>query len=150
MVNVMAVNDAPTISSIANQTITEDGTTGALAFSVGDVETAAGSLTVTATSSNTTLIPNANLTLIDLGSGNWTIEATPAANQTGGPVTITVTVDDGTNNTGETFTVTVTADNDVPTIGGSDVGDLTKNIDPDGDGLLEVGGYVDHQRSGPR
>ena len=141
-ITVNAANDAPTITAIANQTIAEDGTTGVLAFSVGDMETAVGSLTVSATSSNTTIIPDGNLTLIDLGSGNWTIEATPAANQTGGPVTITVTVDDGTTSTDETFTVTVTANNDAPTIGGSDAGEVTKNIDPDGDGLLEVAGVL--------
>ncbi|MDA1016599.1 MAG: cadherin domain-containing protein [Planctomycetota bacterium] len=109
-ITVTAVNDAPTISAIGDQTIAEDGTTGALAFSVSDVETAAGSLTVTASSSNTTIIPNGNLTLVDLGSGNWTIEASPALNQNGGPVT--VTVDDGTTTTDETFDVTVTAVND--------------------------------------
>ncbi|MDA1166595.1 MAG: cadherin domain-containing protein, partial [Planctomycetota bacterium] len=113
-INITAVNDAPTISALGNQTIAEDGTTGALAFSVSDVETAAGSLTVTASSSNTTIIPNGNLTLVDLGGGNWTIEATPALNQNGGPVTITVTVDDGTTTTDETFDVTVTAVNDAP------------------------------------
>jgi hypothetical protein len=114
--DVTPINDAPTITAIADQTIAEDGTTGALAFTVGDVETAAGSLTVTASSSNTTIIPNGNLTLVDLGSGNWTIEATPALNQNGGPVTITVTVDDGTTTTNETFDITVTPDNDAPTI----------------------------------
>ncbi|MBK5281449.1 MAG: hypothetical protein JJE16_05120, partial [Nitrospiraceae bacterium] len=46
----------------------------------------------------------------------WTIEAVPALNQFGGPVTITVTVDDGTTTTNETFDVTVTAVNDVPTV----------------------------------
>jgi hypothetical protein len=71
-------------------------------------------LTVTAVSSNTTIIPNGNLTLVDLGGGNWTIEAVPALNQFGGPVTITVTVDDGTATTNETFDVTVTPVNDVP------------------------------------
>ncbi|MGH7261676.1 MAG: beta strand repeat-containing protein, partial [Nitrospiraceae bacterium] len=113
---VTAVNDAPTITALADQTIAEDGTTGALAFTVSDVETAAGSLTVTATSSNPALIPNGNLTLVNLGGGNWTIAATPALNQFGGPVTITVTVNDGTTTTNETFDVTVTAVNDAPTI----------------------------------
>ena len=50
VLTVTAVNDAPTITAIADQTIAEDGTTGALAFTVGDVETAAGGLTVTAVS----------------------------------------------------------------------------------------------------
>ena len=122
-VTVTAANDAPTITAIGDQIIVEDGSTGALAFTVSDVETAAGSLTVTAASSNTTLIPNGNLTLVDLGGGSWTIEATPAANQNGGPVTITVTVDDGTTTTDETFDVTVTAANDAPTI--TAIGDQT-------------------------
>ena len=115
-ITVSAQNDAPVITAIADQTIVEDGTTGALAFTVSDVETAAGSLIVTATSSNTTLIPNGNLNLVDLGSGNWTIVATPALNQNGGPVTITVTVSDGTTTTNETFNVTVTAQNDAPVV----------------------------------
>ncbi len=128
-VQINTVNDAPTVTPISNQTIPEDGTTGALAFTVNDVETAAGSLTVTATSSNTTIIPNGNLTLTDLGSGNWTIEATPALNQNGGPVTVTVTVDDGITSTDETFDVTVAASNDeqfVATNSGLTVGDLNE------------------------
>jgi len=40
----------------------------------------------------------------------------PAANQTGGPATITVTVDDGTTANQTTFDVTVSAVNDEPTI----------------------------------
>ena len=116
---VTAVNDAPAITALADQTIAEDETTGALPFTVSDVETAAGALTVTAVSSNTTLIPNGNLTLVDLGGGSWTIAATPALNQFGGPVTITVTVSDGTATTNETFDVTVTAVNDAPVVAGA-------------------------------
>ena len=115
-ITVSPVNDAPTITALADQVIPEDGTTGALPFTVSDVETAAGSLTVTAASSNTTIIPNGNLTLVDLGGGNWTIAATPALNQNGGPVTITVTVSDGTTTTNETFDVTVSPVNDAPTV----------------------------------
>ena len=115
-VTVTPVNDAPAITALADQTIAEDGTTGALPFTVSDVETAAGALTVTAVSSDTTLIPNGNLTLVNLGGGNWTIAAVPAANQNGGPVTITVTVSDGTTTTNETFDVTVTPVNDAPAI----------------------------------
>ena len=53
-VTVTPVNDAPAITALADQTIAEDGTTGALPFTVSDVETAAGALTVTAVSSDTT------------------------------------------------------------------------------------------------
>src|ERR1043166_6874339 len=58
---IPAANTPPTISSIANRTISEDTTTGAIGFTVGDIETVAGSLTVSGGSSNPTLVPNANI-----------------------------------------------------------------------------------------
>ncbi len=58
---VTAVNDAPTIGQVANQTTSEDTATPAVAFTVGDVETAAAVLAVTASSSDTTLLPVANI-----------------------------------------------------------------------------------------
>jgi hypothetical protein len=61
VLTVTSVNSAPTITDIANQTINEDANTGALAFTIGDVETPAGSLTLAGSSSNTTLVPNANI-----------------------------------------------------------------------------------------
>jgi VCBS repeat-containing protein len=51
VINLAGVNEAPTISTISAQSTTEDTPTSPIAFTVGDVETAAGSLTVTATSS---------------------------------------------------------------------------------------------------
>jgi len=105
-VNITPTNDAPTITTIADQTIAEDTSTGALAFTIGDVETPPGSLTVTATSSDQTLIPDGNLVLGGSGA-NRTINVTPALNQNGGPATITVSVFDGTDTTNTTFQVTV-------------------------------------------
>ena len=105
---VTGANDAPTVTAIGDQTIAEDGSTGALAFTVGDAETAVGSLSVTASSSDQSLIADGSLSLVDGGSGNWTIQATPLSNQHG-TATITVTVDDGTTTTVETFDVTVTS-----------------------------------------
>ena len=54
-------------------------------------------------SSDTTIVPNGNLVLGNLGGGNWTVTVTPAGNQNGGPVTITVTVTDGTGTASESF-----------------------------------------------
>lgn len=51
------------ISNKPGKKIAEDASTGALAFTVSDIDTAVGSLTVTATSSNTAIIPDGNLTL---------------------------------------------------------------------------------------
>lgn len=107
---------APTIGAIANQTTNEDTATSAIAVTVNDAQTPAGSLNVTATSSNTTLIPNANLVFSGTGS-NRALVVTPAANQSG-TATITVTATDADNNTTTTtFDLTVNAQNDAPTIG---------------------------------
>lgn len=101
------VNTAPTISNIANQTINAGTSTAAIAFTVSDAETAAGSLTVSGLSSNPTLVPSGNIVLGGLGS-NRTVTATPAANQTG-TATITLTVSDGALSRSTSFVLTVNA-----------------------------------------
>ena len=58
MLTVTAVNDAPTIADVTDKTTTEDTATGALSFTIGDVETAAASLTMSSSSSNTALVPD--------------------------------------------------------------------------------------------
>jgi VCBS repeat-containing protein len=123
-IDVNAVNDAPTVSAPSNQTINEDTSTGALSFTIGDVDTTVASLLVTASSSNTTIIPNGNVVIGGSGASR-TVTVTPAANQNGGPVTITLSVSDGTTTTPSTFTVTVTPVNDAPTL--AHIGDQTVN-----------------------
>lgn len=83
------INTPPTISDIPNQ----GAAVGPIAFTIDDVETPVDSLVVTAISSNTMLVPNANITLSGSGT-NRTITVTAAAGQTG-TATITVTVTDG-------------------------------------------------------
>ncbi len=111
----VTVNDPPTISTIGPQAVDEDQTLDSIAFTVGDSSTDAGDLTVTATSSDQAIIPNANLQLANNGA-NRTLTLTPAANTSGGPVTITLTVDDGIAPVQTTFEVTVNAVNDPPAI----------------------------------
>lgn len=107
------VNQPPTISAVADQTIPEDGTTGGLAFTAGDLETAPAALNVIASSSNTTLVPTSNVVLGGAGA-NRTVTVTPAANQSGS-VIITLTVTDGDGaSTSTSFTVEVTPVNDPP------------------------------------
>ena len=101
------VNTPPTISNIADQTTPVNTVEGPLAFTVGDAETAVASLTVTGSSSNQTLVPNANITFGGSGA-NRTVTVTPASNQTG-TATITVTVSDGALTGQDTFVQTVTA-----------------------------------------
>src|SRR5436190_951977 len=126
VLTVNSVNDNPTISDIANQTTNEDTATGAIAFTVGDVETAAATLTVSGKIGRTTWRANAYITLGDSGA-NRTVTVTPAANQFG-TATITVTVTDadgGTSN--DTFVLTVNSVNDNPTI--SDIANQATNED---------------------
>lgn len=100
-------NNAPTVSNIANRYIYAGGSTGAVPFTVGDIETAAGSLAVSVSSSNTTLAPVSGITLGGSGAAR-TISVTPASGRTGS-ATITVTVSDGSLTTTDTFVVTVNA-----------------------------------------
>ena len=103
--SITPVNDAPTISAIPNQTAFQNTATAAIAFTISDVETAASSLTVAATSSNTALFPNGSIVFGGSGA-NRTLILTPANNQFG-TATITVNVSDGNIVTPTTFTVTV-------------------------------------------
>ena len=106
-VTVTAVNDAPTIAAIANQTTNQDTATAAIAVTVDDIDTAVASLTLSGSSSNTTLVPNANIVFGGSGA-NRTVTVTPAANQSGA-ATITVTVSDGRLKAATAFGLTVTA-----------------------------------------
>src|SRR6266542_4314675 len=97
---VPSVNTAPTISNIADLSTSQGTATAPIAFTVGDTQTAAGSLTVSGASSNPTLVPGANI--IFGGSGaNRTVALTPALNQTG-TATIIVTARDGTPTASDT------------------------------------------------
>lgn len=113
-VTVSPVNDPPTLSQVANQTLNEDTPRAALAFTVGDVETAATNLIVSATSSNPELLPDRNLILGGTGT-NRTIKFTPATNQFG-TATVTLFVTDGSLTTSNSFGVTVNPVNDAPVI----------------------------------
>ncbi|WP_425616914.1 beta strand repeat-containing protein [Anatilimnocola sp. NA78] len=107
-------NTAPTISPIGAQTTAEDTATAAIPVTVGDAQTAASALVVTATSSNQTLVPNANIVVGGTGA-NRTLVITPVANLSG-TSTITVTVSDGVLTTTQMFDLNVTAVNDAPTV----------------------------------
>ena len=111
--SVPAVNTAPTITGPANANINEDAATGALAVTVGDTETAASALVLSGSSSDTVLVPNANIVVGGSGSAR-TVTVTPAADRFG-TATITLTVTDGGAMTATaTFDVIVAAVNDKP------------------------------------
>ena len=105
---------APTISNVADQSTTEGVATSAIAFTVGDGESAAGSLSVMASSSDQTLVADAGIVIGGSGA-NRTVTITPAAHQSG-TVTITLRVSDGYASTTDTFVLTVDPLNEAPTV----------------------------------
>ena len=104
---------APTVSAITDQTTPEDTPTAAITFTVGDAETAPGSLVVTASSSDAAILAPGGIALGG-GGANRTLTLTPVAGASGGPVTVTVDVSDGILVTSTSFQLTVTAVNDAP------------------------------------
>jgi hypothetical protein len=100
------LNQWPTITAIADQSLLMNSATDALAFDIFDAETAPESLVLTAHSSNPTLVNN----FVFGGAGaQRTITAIPAANQTGTAL-VTVRVQDAGNKiTESTFRLTVFA-----------------------------------------
>jgi hypothetical protein len=110
-VDIGAYEAHPTIEDIANQSTNEDTVKNVL-FNLGD-DTGSLISTVTATSSNTTLVPNGNLSFTGSG-GSRTLQITPAAGQSGTTtITITVTATNGRTAI-DTFDLLVNAANDPP------------------------------------
>src|SRR4030095_3660856 len=89
-------NTAPTMSASADVSIVQSGTTDPISFTVGDVETPVANLIVSAVTSNTSLVPVANI-FLNTNSGNAAMRhvcVTPQPNLTGSAM-ITLTVTDG-------------------------------------------------------
>jgi len=105
-VTVLPANTPPIISAIPATNTLINTATAPISFTVGDAETSAASLTLSGSSANTTLLPNANIVFGGAGS-NRTVALTPAASQIG-VAPITVTVSDGTNLSSSTFGLMVT------------------------------------------
>jgi hypothetical protein len=100
------LNQWPTITAIADQSILMNSATDPLSFDITDAETAPESLVLTAHSSNPTLVNN----FVFGGAGaQRTLTAIPAANQTGTAL-VTVRIKDAGNKiTESTFRLTVFA-----------------------------------------
>jgi hypothetical protein len=116
LVNIGASGNAlPTISAIPDQAINEDTTVGPVSFTVGDAETPAANLTVTALSTNQSLLPDASIVLGGSGA-NRTITLFPVAERSGTSA-ITVSARDASfRQSTRTFLLTVNLVNDGPTI----------------------------------
>jgi gliding motility-associated-like protein len=105
----ITVNTLPTISSISNQIACSTGTPASVNFVISDAETAVANLSLSVTSSNTTLLPVANISFSGT-TGARTMNYTTATGVIGSStVTITVTDASGTFAT-ETFDIEATQD----------------------------------------
>ena len=107
-------NTAPTLAQIGPRSINEDG---ALSIQIGTTDLENDPLTVTLSSSNQALLPDANLSVAPNGdaSATRTLTATPVANGFGA-TDITVTLSDGQLQDTATFTLTVNPVNDAPVL----------------------------------
>ena len=100
----------PTLSAIADLTLNQDTASAAIPFTVTDDRTAAASLAVTVSSSDTSLIPTEGITLAGTGT-NRTLMVTPTEASTGS-ATVSVTVADAAGlSATRTFQVSVNAVN---------------------------------------
>lgn len=123
-----AGNAAPTTnpSTLANVNATVGLAVPPVIFTVNDDTTPAGSLVVTATSSNSTLILDSGLGVVN-SNGNVTLTLTPNTGETGSS-TITVTVADADGaQTLKSFTFTVAA-NTAPTFTPSTLPDVITDL----------------------
>ncbi|HEX5704275.1 MAG TPA: Ig-like domain-containing protein [Pyrinomonadaceae bacterium] len=128
-VDIGAFELHPSVEDITDKTTAEDTAVPQITFNLGD-GTGALISTVTATSGNTTLVPNANILVGGSGSTR-TLDITPAADANSpadGTATITVTVTATNGRTAvDTFVVTVTEVNDAPVPTNDTVSDVAED-----------------------
>jgi VCBS repeat-containing protein len=92
-ITVSSVNDAPTVVVAKGGSCGGDDRSGTVNLSVADADNASSALTLTASSSNTALVPNGNVVLGG-GGANRTLTARAVSGRSGTAV-VTVTVRDG-------------------------------------------------------
>jgi hypothetical protein len=115
-IEVTPVNDAPTITSLPDTTLSPaETTTGPLPFTIADVDDPVESLTVTATTSDSTVVPPDSIVLAGTGAER-TVTVNPA--NVSGTSTIQVAVEDDDGAVGTTaFAVTKnTIENNPPEV----------------------------------
>jgi hypothetical protein len=126
------VNQPPAITAIAGQSIFMNSSAGPIDFRISDPETPANELTLSASSSNSSLVHSGGLVFGGSGSER-TLTVIPARDQAGVAM-ITVTVSDGQSSAQRQFQLVVIQQN-------SDRA-LTIDIDPSGACVLRFTGPV--------
>lgn len=111
---IQNVNDSPQISTISNQSLNEDNSSGEISFTVSDADTLADNLIVSGTSSDETLLPNSNIVLSGTGTSRF-VQLTPTSNKYG-TANVSIYVSDGAYTSTTTFVLTVNSVNDTPVL----------------------------------
>jgi Ca2+-binding RTX toxin-like protein len=120
-ITVTPVNNPPTIVLAAGGSCSPTSVKGTLNLTVADLE--GGPLTLSASSSNTPMVPNANIVFGGSGSNRTvTITAVPAS--TIRTATVTITVSDGLNTASTTITVVVGTTGNNAALNGTSGADL--------------------------
>jgi uncharacterized membrane protein len=143
-VNVSQVDDLPQIAGLSTSVVLNEDTGIVLPFTVSDLEDASGnSISVSASSSQEGLLPNASSFLRVQGSGNQrSLVINPAPNQSGfGQVTVSATQAGQTSQF--VFQLVVLAINDPPTLAVSGGNNLTMTEDVPRDVAVSIAD-VDH------
>jgi PKD repeat protein len=104
--------DAPMISTIPDQYMSEDSQLTNIHFTVSDLQTLASELNVSASSSDENLLPQTNLILSGTDKHRY-LTIMPSPNESGS-CTITISVDDGETETLRSFHLNVAPVNDAP------------------------------------
>ena len=144
---ITVLNTLPTITAINAQSFDEDNNSNTIAFTVGDAETAVGDLTLTATSSDPSIVQVAGIVFTGAGA-NRNVQIIPEADQNtviSGDVTITVIVSDGSDTAQSQFAVTINPINDAPSFDvGSDISWPSASV-----GLKQHASYASNIQMGP-
>jgi hypothetical protein len=102
---VVGVNTPPTVTSVPDISITSGTAPEAFTVLLSDLHTAASALTITASSSDSRLLPDNRIVITGAGAQR-SVQLRPVPGETGS-ATITLSVNDGTATTPVTFTLTV-------------------------------------------
>jgi hypothetical protein len=127
VLSVVAVNDAPTISGIADLSVQED-TIAVVDFTIADEESAltCGAANLSAVSSNESDVRAQDI-VFSGSAPNCTATITPLPDAFGGAF-ITFTVSDGTASASEQFLLQITNVNDAPTLAAIDDYSVPHNV----------------------
>jgi hypothetical protein len=143
-IRITPIACSPVIGSLGDQSIALN-TTAPSRLVIAEDDTAEGSLTLTASSSNTTLLPSSDIT-VSGSAPYFTLAVAPAADQIGSSI-ITLVADDGALSTSETYMLTITGtplqtwrQQHFATAANS--GNAADTFDPDSDGWTNAQEYT--------